>query len=126
MKIIRTRRSRIFSHRNRLVSALKLDAYEFSTCILLNEGQGKFALKPLPYEAQISPVYGIEIFDLNGDGHQDILLGGNLYRAKPEVGRYDASYGVCLNGDGNGNFRSVPAKDSGLKMDGEVRDIVTA
>jgi len=105
-------------------SALKLDAYELSTCILLNGGQGKFTLKPLPYEAQISPVYGIEILDLNGDGHQDILLGGNLYKAKPEVGRYDASYGVCLNGDGKGNFKSVLAKDSGLKMDGEVRDMV--
>ena len=106
-------------------SALKLDAYEFSTCILWNEGQGKFALKPLPYEAQISPVYGIEILDLNGDGHQDILLGGNLYRVKPEVGRYDGSYGVCLKGDGSRNFKSVPGKASGLKMDGEVRDIVT-
>ena len=106
-------------------SALKLDAYEFSTCILWNEGQGKFALKPLPYEAQLSPVYGIEILDLDGDGHKDILLGGNLYRAKPEVGRYDASYGVCLKGDGSRNFKSVPGKASGLKMDGEVRDIVT-
>ena len=59
-------------------------------------------------QAQLSPVYGIEILDLNGDGHQDILLGGNLYRAKPEVGRYDASYGVCLSGDGKGNFKVGP------------------
>ena len=33
--------------------------------------------------------------------------------------------GYFLNGDGKGNFKAVPAKDSGLKMDGEVRDIVT-
>ena len=105
--------------------SLKLDAYEFSTCMLLNEGQGKFTLKPLPYEAQMSPVYGIEIFDFDGDNNQDILLGGNLYNVKPEVGRYDGSYGVCLKGDGKGNFTSVPGKQSGLKMDGEVRDIIT-
>lgn len=102
----------------------KLDAYEFSTSILINEGQGKFSLRPLPVEAQVSPVYGIEIADLDGDEHQDILLGGNLYKAKPEVGRYDASYGVYLKGDGKGNFKSVSSKASGIKMDGEVRDIV--
>ena len=106
-------------------NSLKLDAYEFSTCVLINEGQGKFLLKPLPYEAQMSPVYGIEIFDSDGDGHQDILLGGNFYKAKPEVGRYDASYGVYLKGEGKGSFKSVPGKESGLKTDGEVRDIVT-
>jgi hypothetical protein len=104
--------------------SVKLDAYEFSTSILINQGQGKFSLRPLPVEAQVSPVYGIEIADLDGDEHQDILLGGNLYRAKPEVGRYDASYAVFLKGDGKGNFTSVSSKDSGIKMDGEVRDIV--
>jgi hypothetical protein len=104
--------------------SLKLDAYELSTSILMNEGQGKFTLRPLPYQAQMSPVYGIEISDLDGDGHQDILLGGNLYKAKPEVGRYDASYGVLLTGDGKGDFRSVAVRASGLKMNGEVRDII--
>jgi enediyne biosynthesis protein E4 len=106
-------------------NSLKLNAYEFSTCVLMNEGKGKFTLSPLPYEAQMSPVYGIEILDFDGDRNMDILLGGNLYSAKPEVGRYDASYGVYLKGDGKGTFKSVPCKESGLKMDGEVRDIIT-
>jgi hypothetical protein len=91
---------------------------------LINEGQGKFSLRPLPIEAQISPIYGIEIADIDGDGHPDILLGGNLYKTKPEVGRYDASYGAYLKGDGKGNFKSVSSKESGIKMDGQVRDIV--
>ncbi|WP_276374915.1 VCBS repeat-containing protein [Chryseolinea sp. H1M3-3] len=102
----------------------KLDAYEFSTSILINQGHGKFSLRPLPIEAQLSPVYGIEIADIDSDNHPDILLGGNLYKAKPEVGRYDASYGVFLKGDGKGNFKPVSSKDSGIKMDGEVRDII--
>ncbi len=106
-------------------NSTKLDVYELSTGVLINEGSGKFSLKHLPVEAQISPVYGIEIIDIDDDGYKDILLGGNLYNAKPEVGRYDASYGVLLRGDGKGNFNFVSPMESGLKMDGEVRDIMT-
>jgi hypothetical protein len=59
-------------------------------------------LKSLPEEAQLSPVYGIEVRDMDNDGKLDILLGGNLYNVRPEVGRYDASFGLFLKGDGNG------------------------
>ncbi len=54
--------------------------------------------KSLPLEAQFSPVYAAEAGDFNDDGNLDILLGGNLYNVKPEVGRYDASYGSFLSG----------------------------
>ncbi len=64
------------------------------------------------------------IEDFDQDGVQDILLGGNFYAAKPEVGRYDASYGLFLKGDGQGNFTSIKAKDSGLKLEGQVRDFL--
>lgn len=100
-------------------------AYTLATSILVNEGNGKMTLRPLPWEAQMSPVYGIEIDDVDGDGFQDILLGGNLYNVKPEVGRYDASYGLLLKGDGKCNFKSVPAVQSGIRISGEVRDIVS-
>ena len=66
--------------------------------------------------------YAIEIFDFDRDGSKDIVLGGNLYRVKPEAGRYDASYGLFLKGDGAGNFSAVQGRDSGLVIDGEVRD----
>jgi hypothetical protein len=108
-----------------LKEAIVLNAYQLSSVILINQGNGKFMVRELPVEAQSSPVYGIEITDLDGDGHKDILLGGNLYRAKPEVGRYDASYGTYLRGDGAGNFSYVTAKESGIKIDGEVRDILS-
>jgi len=92
------------------------------TGILLNDGKGKFNFKRLPKEAQFSAMYGIEISDFDEDGNKDIVLGGNLYRVKPEVGRYDGSYGIFLKGDGSGNFTSVPQLNSGLVIDGEVRD----
>ncbi|MDZ7649958.1 MAG: hypothetical protein U5K54_24065 [Cytophagales bacterium] len=72
--------------------------------------------------AQFSVMQAISVNDFDNDGFADILLGGNLYGAKPEVGRYDASHGVLLKGDGLGSFISVPAKNSGLVIDGEVRD----
>ena len=103
----------------------KLDVYELATSLLINEGSGKFKVKQLPREAQMTPTYGIEIIDVNNDGNKDLLLGGNLYNAKPEVGRYDASYGLVLLGDAKGNFNSVSTTISGLNMDGEVRDIIT-
>jgi hypothetical protein len=108
-----------------LKEAFVLNAYQLNSVVLINQGTGKFTVRELPIEAQSAPVYGIEITDLDGDGKQDILLAGNLYKAKPEVGRYDASYGTFLKGDGAGNFSAVSAKDSGIKIDGEVRDIVS-
>ncbi len=108
-----------------LEKSVKLEVYELSSCLLINNGKEGFALKRLPVEAQFSVVYAISVDDFNHDGHVDIVLGGNLYSVKPEMGRYDAGYGTFLRGDGKGNFTSVPAKESGLFLDGEVRDMTT-
>ena len=79
---------------------------------------------PLPKATQLAPTYGLLIEDFDKDGHLDILTAGNFYRAKPETGIYDGSYGAFLKGDGKGNFKTVPNKTSGLLIKGEVRDIV--
>ena len=42
---------------------------------------------------------------------------------KPEVGRYDANYGLWLKGKGDGTFTEVLSKDSGFATLGQVRDI---
>ena len=91
---------------------------------LLNQGDGTFAVHPLPTEAQLAPMYAILPKDINGDGHLDVIMGGNLHGVKPEAGRYDASEGVYLRGNGDGTFVSVPPAQSGLLLAGEVRDIV--
>lgn len=112
----------IFSE-EQLKSSVKAEAKTLVTSIILNNGAGQFEVKALPIEAQFSPVYGISIDDYDKDGLADILLGGNIYRVKPEVGRYDASYGTFLKGDGKGNFKTVLGRDCGLKLEGEARDI---
>jgi len=94
---------------------------------LVEKGKGEvtFTMKSLPAEAQFSPVYGISINDYDGDGKQDILIGGNFYQSKPEVGIYDASYGLLLKGDGKGNFVAVKMQQSGFFIKGAVRDILS-
>jgi hypothetical protein len=90
--------------------------------ILWNNGDGTFDLSSLPLEAQIAPVYGIMADDLDGDGHQDIWMGGNFYALKPQVGRCDASRGVFLKGSGDGSFEFVDPRKAGIYITGEVRD----
>lgn len=107
-----------------LKDATYRQAVQLNTCIGINDGKGNFAISPLPVRAQFSPVYGILISDLDNDGLTDILLGGNFFGVKPEIGRYDASYSCLLKGDGKGNFSFVPNSKTGMIVKGEVRDIV--
>jgi len=112
----------IFS-KEQLSKAIKLDAYEMRSSVIINNKNGTFTLRPLPAEAQLSQMYGIAIDDFDKDGKQDIIMGGNFYQSKPEVGIYDASYGVFLKGDSKGNFITVKEQQSGILVKGQVRDI---
>ena len=50
-----------------------------NSSFLINEGDFRFSLKPMPLEAQFSPIFGIATLDYNSDGHLDILLTGNFF-----------------------------------------------
>jgi hypothetical protein len=109
--------------KDELSHAQKLTVDETRSCIFYNNRKGGFNKTVLPMMAQISPVFGILVTDLNGDGIEDIFLGGNFYGLKPEVGRFDASYGVTLMGNKQHGFNYVKPAASGLFIRGEVRDV---
>ena len=111
----------IFS-KEQLSSSLLQEVTYLESAVLWNNKEG-FSLKALPREAQFSPVYAICSKDINNDGYNDILLGGNLWEVKPEIGKYDASYGLCLLNDKKGGFTAIPNTEIGLRINGQVRDI---
>jgi len=95
--------------------------YNLKTSLFINN-RGDFNSIELPIQAQFSTVHAIEIEDVNQDGIKDIILGGNLYDVKPEVGRYDANYGQLFLGDKNLQFDAISSLKSGLLFKGQVRD----
>ncbi|MFN2397463.1 MAG: VCBS repeat-containing protein, partial [Gemmatimonadaceae bacterium] len=99
------------------------DAHLFASSIAMNRGDGTFDLRPLPVEAQFAPIYSALAEDFNRDGHTDLLLAGNFYGVTPVRGRYDASYGLLLQGNGAGRFEPVDMEESNLVIEGEVRDM---
>jgi len=106
-----------------LGQAVTKNAYTFATSLVRNNGDGSFTVVPLPTEAQFAPVYGILAADVDGDGHTDLLLGGNFDGVQPELGRMAASYGLLLRGDGKGSFTPVQGRRSGFVVPGQTRDI---
>lgn len=103
-------------------SQVKLFAYS-STCIAINEGNGKFTIKKLAPYVQFSSVNAIRVQDVNDDGFNDIILAGNKFGFLPQFERLDASLGNVLLNDGKANFTCLSAAQSGLEIRGQVRDI---
>jgi hypothetical protein len=103
--------------------AEKHHAYEFRSGVFKNAGDGEFSFQPFPPQAQFSPIQALLLLDYNGDGHTDILSAGNLYEVNIQRGRYDADYGTLLRNTGDGSFAVVPPAESGVIIDGQVRDM---
>lgn len=109
--------------KDRFQHSLVLRNTMFSSVYIQNNGNSKFEIRPLPSEAQFSPMFGITATDLNEDGNLDILAVGNSYASEVLTGYYDAGIGNYLQGDGNGNFKSVPVTQSGFFVDGDAKAI---
>ncbi len=109
---------------NELKDAGHLSAGQMSTTCFINSPSGKFKMGELPIEAQYSPVYTINQIDFNNDGKTDLLLCGNNSHSKIRLGKFDANYGVLLEGDGKGNFKYIKQNESGFNIWGDVRSCV--
>lgn len=102
-------------------NATVLKASYFSTSYIENKGGGKFVMSPLPIEAQFAPVFGILPTDIDADGNLDLVLSGNDFGTEVSMGRYDASTGLVLRGDGHGNFASMQMEETGICISGDSK-----
>ena len=95
-----------------------------SSVIAYNDGNGKFTIQKLPASAQFSTVNAILCTDINEDRKPDIILGGNQFGFQPQFGRLDASRGHLLVNTGDKQFKDLAFDQSGLRLQGEIKDIV--
>ncbi|MEL4455340.1 VCBS repeat-containing protein [Lutimonas vermicola] len=91
--------------------------------IYLENKDGEFVLHKLPNLSQVSSVNQIIVRDFNQDTHLDMVIAGNLYGSEVETPRNDAGIGLYLEGNGQGEFNAVPARESGLFIPGDTKDL---
>lgn len=108
-----------------LKDAKKLEVNYLKTAFLVQNQQGKFEEKQLPIEVQFAPIYTISVTDYDQDGKKDLILCGNLNKARLKFGKYDANYGLLLKGNGKGQFVSISQHQSGFNLQGDVRSAVS-
>ena len=108
-----------------LKGATRLEANTLKTMLFISDGNNKFQAKELPIEVQSSPIFAISTLDFNKDGKKDILLAGNINHARLKFGKYDANYGLLLRGDGQGGFSTVSQSQAGLRLQGDVRSVIS-
>ena len=99
------------------------EVQQLGSVFLENKG-GTFKVHLLPMAAQLAPIHSLLTGDFNEDGHLDILAAGNFYPSQISIGRLDASSGLVLSGDGQGQFQALSSTESGLLLKGEVRNMI--
>jgi hypothetical protein len=92
-----------------------------SESVLLLNRNGAFETRPLPFDAQVSPVFGIALGDFDGDARMDLVLAQNRFGTGAGESRWDAGVGVFLRGNGEGDFDPLPMTVTGIEIRGEGR-----
>jgi len=106
--------------KKQLSSSEQFFAYHFESTLFINEG-GKFAIKQLPTEAQVAPIYGMVSADFDNDGFRDLFVCGNTYSSFYEEGPMAALRGLVLKGDGKGNFEILRSDKTGISINKDAK-----
>lgn len=107
-----------------LEGAMILETNEMASSYIENLGNGTFKMSALPMPAQVAPINGMVVSDVNNDGNADLIITGNDFGNEVFAGRYDALTGLILLGDGKGNFSAVPSSSSGFYVPGDAKAFV--
>jgi hypothetical protein len=105
-----------------------IDSYErkvtsFESIILINKGNNEFLIKKLPAMAQSIPLIASDVIDLNKDGYEDVIIGGNIYNTEVETPRLDNQFALVLLSNKNDNYTVLGPKESGLYTKGNTKSI---
>lgn len=99
--------------------AVKLEAMIMESVIIDwdSDKMSNPSITPLARWAQVSPMFGAIVSQF--EEKKVLLLGGNHYKVKPQVGAYDASVGTVIDLVSNTEW-----DQSGFEVFGEIREIM--
>ncbi len=103
-----------------LADCLRLEVNTLESGILINDGMGTFAFRPLPRLAQASPGFGVAFLDADADVHPDLIIAQNFFGPQRETGRMDGGLSLLLKGDGTGGFLPILPAQSGIIIPGDA------
>ncbi len=113
----------IFGAEN-LNNALHYSATNFASIYIENKGENTLEMTELLREAQFSPIIDSVIWDFDGDGNLDVVIGGNIYNTEIETPSYDAGKGLFLKGNGDGTFTAdLKIDESGIFIPENVKNL---
>ena len=107
----------------KLTNGYEAEANEFRSIVLINLGGGKFSYSYLPKMAQLFPIMNSVFLDVNNDGFEDAIIGGNIYETEVETPRLDANSGLILISNGKDQYKPMTQKKSGLLFNGNIKDL---
>jgi len=110
---------------DRAQGAVRVGATTFDHLVLMNRG-GTFEQRPLPAIAQLAPAFAPVVADFNGDGREDLFLSQNFSATENETPRFDAGAGLVLLGAGDGTFKPLSVRESGIRVLGDQRGAAVA
>lgn len=83
---------------SQLESSVAYDVHTLASGYLRNE-DGKFEFSKLQADLQISPIMAMMKYDFDGDGKDEVLLGGNYFGVQPFHGRYGSFSGAIIRNE---------------------------
>ena len=110
---------------SQLNRAYKAQVRTLSSIALFNDA-GK-TLKPLvlPNRVQLSAIRAMVPIRSDKDALPHWLIAGNMYPFRTSLGPLDASIGAVMYWDPHSGFGTIPYRETGLQIPGDVRDMVT-
>ncbi len=94
-----------------LAKAQKMEVHQLATGYLENRS-GKYTFKSLPGDLQVAPVKTFLKYDFNGDGEEEVLIGGNYFGVTPYHGKFGAMAGAIIKKGG----KMLNSKEIGLNF----------